>query len=103
MIRIDLRGKSMGEVSTLVKEKNLGSGKVNDVTHLWGLSGGKYKKAISIELDSSVTERMRTPATVLFITRNSERKPIIGDDIHGLVRSDNYIEWGIKNTLDLLR
>ena len=103
MIKIDLNGKSIEEVSTLVKENKIGSGEVSDATNLWGLPDGKYKKAISIEFVNSITERMRAPATVLFITWSGERKPIIGDDIHGLVRYDNTIDWVVRNTLNLLR
>ena len=109
MIEIDLRGKSLEEVASLVKKNDLGSGNSSDITHLRQLINDNYVKVVCVWLTNMETDardhlgRKLSKEFIFTLWDSRRRQPQRDQDLHGFIMADGAIEWGISRTLDLMR
>lgn len=107
---LDLRDKTQEYVAKLLVDSGLSSGETQDITRLYGGSNEEYKKVICISLNKtwSIDDfgdviDLEGPK-VIFRLWNGHKVPQRHDvDIHGFVKKDESIDWGIANTMNLMR
>ena len=113
MIAIDLRGLSVEQVIALVKQHQLGQSDdpaYADISDLYG-NVSPYKKVICIWLNDAAARRfngerrgIELPAKVTYTLWNGrKRQPRGGYDLHGFVQNNGTIDWGLGNTMNLMR
>ena len=109
MVKIDLRGKTLKEVVTLIKKHKLGTGEISKGTDLWSPLSSKYKGVVIVWLNDEVAERWdktkgNLPAKATYILWNGKKfQPQAGDDLHGFIKVDGNINWGEARTMNLMR
>ena len=98
---LDLRGKSLPEtVALLGKCCLLSEGRVgtSDTSHLFSDICPEYTGVVCIWLDDKMTLGW---SLILWDGHIHVCNP--GEDIHGFIRADGGIDWGVAWTMQLMR
>lgn len=101
MTRLDLRGLSVERVTARIRECGLhaieATSASRDITSLWKPCGG-HVQVFCVWLNDRLSHMAE-----LVLWDGRVVCPMPGQDLHGFVRADGMVEWGLATTMDLMR